>query len=526
MSNKQNNADKYPILAEFYSPALNDGMPLFYSNRYDDTIYNWRCPKCGRIITSKAKNIIDSKYTPKNEKNCPKCGKSLSITNSKKEFELTNPNIFDKTFSDKITLNCEKHGEYPFTLKYITKLKSKGLELCPKCRNERLMKNTPTKLDKPVKRPVSLSEYAPHLLEEWDHNNLIQPDEVSYGSSKKAKWICKTCGHKWETTIKNRAIGNRGCSECNHKIRKFADVYPQLKKNFSDKNNFPFEQEFLHSTKKAIWVCDNGHESEPKSFESVHNNFRKTGRLPCGYCSKNKIKVGLNSFFDTHPELLVEWDYERNKELGLIPEELPPSYDLTTAWWICKECGGSYSLKPNRKLEYLNAGRNPCPNCDERGVIEGVNDLLTTDSELAKEYSENNIRSVTKIRRNLSIFTLWKCRRCGGEYSYPINKRELNDDSCPYCSGKKVLPGFNDITVTHEDLAKNFAVIENMCADIDANPSHYKYDSAAKVWWNCPDCGNKFMMSVQDYVIFNKRKMKQCPKCKGRLKNVSIFYKV
>lgn len=54
----------------------------------------------------------------------------------------------------------------------------------------------------------------PELCEEWDYvKNEKCPEEYTPGSNQKVWWICKECGHKWETQINFRNRG-RGCPEC------------------------------------------------------------------------------------------------------------------------------------------------------------------------------------------------------------------------------------------------------------------------------------------------------------------------
>ncbi len=51
---------------------------------------------------------------------------------------------------------------------------------------------------------------------------------------------------------------------------------------------------------------------------------------------------------------------------------------------------------------------------------------------------------------------VWRKRKEGHEWSGLIANRARKgkaDPGCPYCSGRKVLAGFNDLAVTHPDIA-------------------------------------------------------------------------
>jgi len=59
----------------------------------------------------------------------------------------------------------------------------------------------------------SLSRMRPHLVSEWSEKNFpLTPDTVTFGSNKTVWWK-GACGHEWQTSIKARSAGERGCFE-------------------------------------------------------------------------------------------------------------------------------------------------------------------------------------------------------------------------------------------------------------------------------------------------------------------------
>lgn len=62
----------------------------------------------------------------------------------------------------------------------------------------------------------------------------------------------------------------------------------------------------LGMNKKAHWVCSKGH----KWIASIH--ARHFARSSCPFCRNLKVWLGYNDLATTHPELLKEWDYEKN----------------------------------------------------------------------------------------------------------------------------------------------------------------------------------------------------------------------
>ena len=60
------------------------------------------------------------------------------------------------------------------------------------------------------------------------------------------------------------------------------------------------------SSKKVWWKCEKGHE-----YEAVIG-VKMTQGTGCPYCSGHRVLKGFNDLCTTHPELLKEWNYEKN----------------------------------------------------------------------------------------------------------------------------------------------------------------------------------------------------------------------
>ena len=124
--------------------------------------------------------------------------------------------------------------------------------------------------------------------------------------------------------------------------------------------------------------------------------------------------------------------------------------------------------------------------------------LSVTHPELAKEADGWDPSSLTfgsgkKVK--------WKCA-LGHVYETSVDKRTGRGHSCPFCSGHRVLSGFNDLKSTHPKIA------------IQAegwNPSNYSFGSEYNALWKCP-LGHTWKAS-----IINRVKLKQgCAVCANR----------
>lgn len=476
---------------------MEKSLPKVY-NKSSLEVIKWQCYECGAIYSGTIKSEI-RKITFKHiDGKCDICRQSLirhrtnaGYINYKGSRTLEPVEKLVKS-SPNTKWICKKHGEFAASIVNAECLIENEKFVCPECRKEKRIVKT-------------VAEYSSHLIKEWDPENDLSPYKVSYGSGAIVKWVCSKCGYKWSREIRARTIGKRGCPECNHKIERFADVYPKLRENFSLKNDFPFEQETKCSDKPALWICNNGHE-QIKSFNSVTNGMIHKGRFLCDVCSGIKKKVGFNSLFDIHPELQNQWDYELNEKEGLSPDTIGIMYNVKPLRWKCTRYNHSYSLRLDRKYEYDNAGRESCPYCDGRESYKGFNDLVTTHPELAKEYSANNERSIETIMKTLSLSVLWKCPVCNGEYSYKINLRESGDDSCPYCADKKVLAGFNDLATTYPELAKEYSTNNEKLV------TQVKKDMTLVALWNCPICKGEYPYKIN----LREYEDDSCPYCANK----------
>ena len=78
----------------------------------------------------------------------------------------------------------------------------------------------------------------------------------------------------------------------------------------------------------------------------------------------------------------------------------------------------------------------------------------------------------------------------GHEFVSAVSYR-TNGLNCPYCSGRQVLKGFNDLSTTHPNLAHQ--LIDGKNGGILA--THVSKGSNKKLWWKC-DMGHEYESTV------------------------------
>lgn len=277
------------------------------------------------------------------------------------------------------------------------------------------------------------------------------------------------------------------------KSNSLAVTHPELLKIWDYNKNRGLKPNHISygSKKKVWWMCPNGH-SYSASISSRVNG------IGCPICSGRIIISGDNDFSTwckTHEKeyLLDEWDYEKNV---LKPTEIPKS-PKDKFWWICAR-GHSYE-----SYTYNRIKGSGCPVCAGKRIIKGENDLTKTNPELIKEWDYDlNIKGPSDYTRGSNKKVHWICKT-GHHYEASICDR-TRGRGCPYCSGKKVLKGVNDLTTTHADLMMDWDYSKN-----EIDPTKLSSGSNKRVFWKCHICGGEWATA-----IFNRTKHNSgCPNC-------------
>lgn len=192
------------------------------------------------------------------------------------------------------------------------------------------------------------------LIKEWNYerNGKIDPNNLLNSSGKKVWWICKK-GHEWLARIADRSRGT-GCPYCSNKKviigeNDLKTVNPILAEEWNfEKNEKKPEDFFPHSGKKVWWICKNGHEWQATIDSRSRGNN-------CIYCAGQKAIAGVNDFGTMRPELLQEWDYEKNDPIK--PSQLMLN-SSKKAWWKCSK-GHSWHVSLNSRM----SSKSGCPIC-------------------------------------------------------------------------------------------------------------------------------------------------------------------
>ena len=201
----------------------------------------------------------------------------------------------------------------------------------------------------------SLISLFPDVAKEWHplRNSKLKLNEMTYGSKKKAWWLCPN-GHNYETMIIHRTVHNSGCPYCSgHKPSKnnnLSALFPEIAKEWHPTKNGKLIPKKVTSkaNKKVWWLCPKGH-----SYESLIGS--RTGQnTGCPYCS-GLIASESNNLLAIFPNIAQEWHPTKNHNLK--PSDL--SYGSNKkVWWLCDK-GHDYKTSP-----HIRTGqKSGCPFC-------------------------------------------------------------------------------------------------------------------------------------------------------------------
>ena len=203
--------------------------------------------------------------------------------------------------------------------------------------------------------------------------------------------------------------------------------------------------------------------------------------------------------FVADSDLIKEWDWEENNKLNLNPHLLTIA-SQKKAHWICKE-----GHKWVTTINHRGIGGTKCPYCSNRKVLAGFNDFESQFPGLMKEWDwkENNKIKIlpNKIFWGSAKKIHWCCSN-GHKWITSIRHRTLRGTNCPYCSNKKILPGYNDLKSQRPDLMKEWDYGKNTL-----NPETVSVFSPKMAYWICSH-GHKY-----EKPIYDRAKGKGCPIC-------------
>jgi hypothetical protein len=226
------------------------------------------------------------------------------------------------------------------------------------------------------------------------------------------------------------------------------------------------------------WKCQNDH-----TFR-VNPNQRTSRTSNCPTCANLTIEIGFNDLLTLFPGLAAEAN-------GWDPREVGGGSSKRLSW----RCNLKGHVWESTTINRTSNGSN-CPVCVGQLVIVGVNDLLTTHPQIAKQaidWDPSTLTAGSKKKRG------WLCDRGHKYKAQVVNKTNLNS-GCPICANVQVQVGYNDLLTTHPELSKEAE---------GWDPSQVVYGSRTKKKWKCQN-GHSWIAAISNRTGSQQQ---GCPSC-------------
>ena len=198
------------------------------------------------------------------------------------------------------------------------------------------------------------------------------------------------------------------------------------------------------------------------------------------------------------PELISQWYVEKNGELS--PDQITIGSDRAV-WWRCES---GHEWRSNIDLR-TKRGQG-CPYCAGQRVLPGETDLISRYPEVAARWHPT--RNGTLTPKDIMPFThkrcWWQCEK-GHEWQVSPNAL-IHGSGCPYCAGKKAIPGETDLATRYPELADQWHPLKNG----DLLATEVGQGCTKKVWWRC-ELGHDY-----EACVFSRVQGTGCPYCAGK----------
>ena len=461
----------------------------------------------------------------------------------------------------KVWWRCDKGHEWQASVKD----HSRNKHNCPYCSGHRILIGV-NDLQSWCKKNNKM-----HLLDEWDYekNGELTPKDVSYGSRKKVWWRCKHA-HSWETKINTRTNGGHGCPYCsknkcskNKCLTGYNDLETWCKKNnkehlldeFDYELNAPLTPKDISygSNARVWWRCKHNHSWQTSITHRTHDN---TGCSKCNnqtsfaeqtilYYAKQCFSTVINRYSDLGFELdiyipsiqtAIEYDgliyhkhkskIEKNKNrqcknsgitlIRIREEGLCEYSDCVCIFRKNSKDINNFNTILKKLFDYLNIDNVDIDIFRDYSKILGnyktlflENSLSVKRPKIAAEWHPtlNGKLKPENFSYGSNHVVWWRCDK-GHEWQASVKDRSRNKHNCPYCSGHKVLIGFNDLQAWCKENDMNYLIEE---WNDEKSITNFTKGSSYEAKWKCRSCGHKWQARIRH----RTGDKQNCPYCSG-----------
>lgn len=361
------------------------------------------------------------------------------------------------------------------------------------------------------------SQYPSIALDLDEEKNGFSAKDITYGNTKKIYWKCHVCECEWITSAARRTSSNTGCPICAKKrsiekrrllqVKKTGGLqkYPKLLEQWDYEKNGDIDplKVNIQDKRNFYWKCLSGQHSFSEKISYRISNDK------CPYCSGKKVLKGFNDLESQCENVMVEWDYDKNK---ILPSEVIYTKTTPKIHWKCFFCGDNFFTEANKHRE------RGCKICRQkmrhkRQRLEkvssggGIDKQKYYDIYLDWDYEKNKLFDYfwEEMTPQFTKKVYWKCHTCGYEWKTSVYRRIKEGTGCPACSHSVFVQGINDLETECPELAIEWSKKNREKASEVIAGSDRKYI------WECRFCGNEWMASIHN----RRGEGSNCPRCSG-----------
>lgn len=495
-----------PKLIKYWDFKKNKNIDVNLTSAYEDISANWRCKECGYEWIANIRSRTNSNGT------CPFCeGKQKPVMTGKNDVLTLCPElvqIYDFDHNARNGIDIYKEG---VNSKAIAHFK------CKKCGHEwdspicnRVKKNEDgtyrlvdcSACSHGLFRKIPYSVEFPLLAKMYREDlNNISLDSIrglKAISHTYYHWDCPTCGETFESTLNamkdSHISSTHGCPYCSRiKLRKgesFAELHPELMDEYAPDNLINPYNVFPNSKEAVEWIC-----KECEYHWTATFALRHVGNGNCPVCNRTALIPDKNSFAAVYPDYIKYWSISNNRKTDEV-------FYNSTEWFrfICPTCNGEHGAFIS---DFLS--NNSCPYCKGIRLSPNINSLKVIYPDIARRWSPNNSLGPEMVLPTSTEWIKWVCDTCACEYSSPVRNVVNGTDDCPYCNGKRAIPGKTSLKALYPDIAKLLSPNDGHDIDFIVPTTQTSYI------WKCPKCNYDYNASVYDMIHGYT-----CPYCNDR----------
>jgi len=328
----------------------------------------------------------------------------------------------------------------------------------------------------------------PNLMKKWAHveneKNGWYPDKKKIHTRDEVFWKCVEKNHLYKRQIELEQRG-LSCPDCRNEKKTFVSDVPELIAKwafYENKNEGKSPNKIsIHSTKEVHWRCIEKHHLYPRTVTKEYDR-----KYRCPECRKED-----KLFVTGQPNLMKKWAHEENKEIGIYPNEVTVNSNKLV-YWRCSEKHHIYPCSINQE----SIRKSECPKCKEENQK-----YLSDYPELLKEFAYDlNDVMPEELTKGSDVKVKWRCEKSGHVRETSTYNRTKYHSECPFCTNRKILPGFPEY-IKYWDFEKNL--------EKGIEPANHTARSKQIASWIC-DKGHHFEKSIKNITT---TKSLPCPEC-------------